>query len=247
VWLALDSSCLTLSLALADSTKQLVELEYIGPPVQQSDALPERLFELLERHNVSLNQLTALVVGLGPGSFTGLRVGLSTMKALSYAHSIPLIGVSSLQALAAEVYSCEAQAGGSVLAIATVKRGEVYCARFDGAPKHAALKPEVRSMRVDEFAKEVTRDVVVCGPALNDCASSLLELGIAKSQLLDAPRVASAAQLLSLVETIPAYDKQAIFSLEPTYIRGSGAEENKKFPPLQGVVAAARPKTEHDS
>ena len=78
------------------------------------------------------------------------------------------------------------------------------------------------------------------GPALIDWRAPLEALGVPAASFLQGPLVPSAAALGRLV-TVPAtYDEQAIFALEPHYIRGSGAEENPKFPPLPGVEPKAR-------
>ncbi len=241
MWLALDSSTLTLAVALLDGQRELVCLEHVSPPVQQSVALPQFLFDVLGRHGRSLSQIECLVTGLGPGSFTGLRIGLSTMKALSYAHSIPLVGVSSLHALACEVPSAK-----RVLSLATVKRGEVYCAEFERRDGECFQVRATESLTVAELATRVSADVVLCGPALNDCTDALLELGVPAQQLMPSPRVPSAFWLAKLAPKPAAFDLKALFALEPTYLRGSGAEENPKFPAPPGPAAQSRPKTELD-
>src|SRR5215217_5082150 len=108
--LALDTSTLTLSLALVERMDdegggggvRALEHHVVGPPAKQSEVLPGVIGELLARHGVKLAELEGLVVGLGPGSFTGLRIGLSAAKALAYAAGLKLVGASSLAALALE-------------------------------------------------------------------------------------------------------------------------------------------------
>jgi tRNA threonylcarbamoyladenosine biosynthesis protein TsaB len=80
----------------------------------------------------------------------------------------------------------------------------------------------------------------VLGPALVDYRAPLVALGVDPVMLLDRPVIPSAANLARLV-TLPAeFSKQAVFAIEPHYLRGSGAEENPKFPPLPGVEPKAR-------
>lgn len=78
------------------------------------------------------------------------------------------------------------------------------------------------------------------GPALTDWRAPLEALGVPAQSFLDGPLVPSAAALAKLVTIAPAYSAEALFSLEPHYIRGSGAEENPKFPPLPGAEPKAR-------
>src|SRR5262249_57625490 len=103
MFVALDTSTLTLSLALVERDGRrtvAVEEEALGPPRKQSDMLPAAIIELLKRHRVALDALEGIAVGLGPGSFTGLRIGLATAKALAYAKGLRVAGASSLAAVA---------------------------------------------------------------------------------------------------------------------------------------------------
>lgn len=78
------------------------------------------------------------------------------------------------------------------------------------------------------------------GPALTDWRAPLEALGVPAASFLAGPLVPSAVALATLVTMPAAYDAQALFALEPHYLRGSGAEENPKFPPLPGVEPKAR-------
>jgi tRNA threonylcarbamoyladenosine biosynthesis protein TsaB len=115
--------------------------ERLAPLVQEVMAEAGLGFEALDRIGVTV----------GPGSFTGLRVGLAFAKGLSAALSIPAVGVGSLEALA-QPFS------GRVLAVLDAKRGQVYLQAFeDGAALSApdALPLEIAAARVVEFAPQV--------------------------------------------------------------------------------------------
>ena len=234
--LALDTSCLTLSLALMNGA-EVVEHLLEGPPRKQSEMLPEVIATMLTRHHLTLAQLDGFVIGLGPGSFTGLRIGLSTIKGLAYAIEKPVVGVSSLAALA-----MEAPAGAEVFSLAVVKRGELYVGHHRRTERGVEQLTAERSLTVAELAEvlRATPRAVACGPALVDYRAELVRLGVPAATLLEAPTVPSAV-MLSRLATLPAqYRKEDLFALEPHYLRGSGAEENPKFPPLPGVPSVAR-------
>src|SRR5438874_383636 len=111
MFLALDTSTLTLSVALcerlpsassAEGTLRVIAHDVQGPPKKQSELLPDAIDQLLRAHGVKLADLEGIAVGLGPGSFTGLRIGLASAKALAYGAGIKLAGTSSLRAAALE-------------------------------------------------------------------------------------------------------------------------------------------------
>lgn len=243
--LALDTSTLSLSLALVEVTGQgasravrVVDALVRGPPERQSDLLPGLIDERLRAHGLVVKDLQGFVVGLGPGSFTGLRIGLSALKGLAYAAERPLVGASSLAALA-----LEGPPGVELFCAAVVKRGELYLGRYERTGEGAA-HPLARetSLPVPAFAAELVArpEARAVGPALPEYREQLLAHGVRPEQLLAGPLVPSAAALAALVEVPLAFDKEALFALEPHYLRGSGAEENPRFPPLAGVEARAR-------
>jgi tRNA threonylcarbamoyladenosine biosynthesis protein TsaB len=87
--------------------------------------LPAAVDEVLESAGASLSDLTAIAVAIGPGSFTGLRVGLSYAKGIAAARKISIVGVSSLDALALCAGSALAE-GASIYPLIDARKGEVY-------------------------------------------------------------------------------------------------------------------------
>lgn len=229
---SLDTSTLTLSLALLELGGRVVEHRLVGPPKRQSEILPGEIQSLLAAHGKTLQDVTGFVVGLGPGSFTGLRIGLATIKGLAFALKVPVAGVSSLAALEQEALAAPHPPGEGVFAVAVVKKGELYV-RHHGRES---------SLTVAQLADEVKRtpNAHVIGPALTDYRAQLEALGVPVSALAAGPLIPSAVSLAALAKLPATYDAQAVFALEPHYLRGSGAEENPKFPPLPGVEPKAR-------
>lgn len=105
--------------------------EVVGEFTSRAVTVLEDVDALLRRGGVKISQLEALVVGTGPGSFTGLRVGLATARSLAFALDLPVAGVSTLAALAAG-------APGAV-PVVDAKRREVF-SLLDGEPR--CLKPD---------------------------------------------------------------------------------------------------------
>ncbi len=235
--LALDCSTLTLSLALLRADGSLVEHRVVGPPIRQSEALPGEIDAILKAHGHALAEVTGFVVGLGPGSFTGLRIGLATAKGLAYALRKPVAGASSLAALA-----LEGPEGVELFATAVVKKGELYVGRYRREGQGVtALEPEC-SLTLAQVAARLLAapEARMIGPALTDYRAPLEALGVPATSFLEGPLVPSAVALARLATIPAAFDAEAMFALEPHYLRGSGAEENPKFPPLPGVEPKAR-------
>jgi tRNA threonylcarbamoyladenosine biosynthesis protein TsaB len=97
--LAIDTATRTASLALYSSEGVLAETTWRSRENHTIELTPQ-IVRLLELAGAEKNQLTAIAVGLGPGSFTGLRVGISVAKGLAFGLRIPLIGVPTLDAIA---------------------------------------------------------------------------------------------------------------------------------------------------
>lgn len=89
--------------------------------------------ELLDEAGTSFAALDRLAVGVGPGTFTGLRIGIATARALAQAHDLPLVPVSTLQALAVQGAEADPDNAAPVLAAIDARRGEAFAAAWPAA------------------------------------------------------------------------------------------------------------------
>jgi tRNA threonylcarbamoyladenosine biosynthesis protein TsaB len=236
---AIDSATLSLSLALCEAdaggVRALAEAREEAGHGGHGARLPGALVELLAARGRTTADVDAWVCGLGPGSFTGLRIGLATWKGLAYAHRRPLVGASSLAALALDAAAL-APAGATLVPLLDAKKGEVYAGFFRAAgPVVEALAPEA-ALSPEALAERVraTPSAVVLGHGVS-AYPALAEL----PSVPGAPRTPSAAALVRVVAgALPAavYDAGGVFSLEPHYVRPSEAEV--KFP--HGLGPGAR-------
>ncbi|NPC97502.1 tRNA (adenosine(37)-N6)-threonylcarbamoyltransferase complex dimerization subunit type 1 TsaB [Nocardioides sp. zg-DK7169] len=125
--LAFDTATPQVSLALHDGADVVVELTS-ERPMKHGEQLAPLIAAGLERAGITRHDLTAVAVGVGPGPFTGLRVGLVTARTLGLVLDIPVYGVCSLDVLALEA----APALGTPFLVATdARRKEVYLASYD--------------------------------------------------------------------------------------------------------------------
>lgn len=125
--LAFDTSSEVLSVALFDGEKLLGETR-AGAFVRHSASLTPALEAVLKAHRVKPSALDAVAVGLGPGSFTGLRVGIATAQVFAYAVGCRLAGVPSPAAIASSAPA------GDVVVLQDAKRGKLYVAVYRSGP-----------------------------------------------------------------------------------------------------------------
>lgn len=140
VVLGLDTAtqATAVALRLADgSTTQARDDPRLGEHPGHATRLLEMASELLAQAGVGWREIDRIAVGVGPGGFTGLRVGIATARGLAQSLSAELVGVSSLQALAhAALLGEEAGGADSILAVIDARRGEVFAATYERPAGH---------------------------------------------------------------------------------------------------------------
>jgi tRNA threonylcarbamoyladenosine biosynthesis protein TsaB len=205
-----------------------------------SARLPQALVELLEAEGLTIPELGGYAVGLGPGSFTGLRIGLATWKGLAYANRKPIAGASSLAAMALAA-APDAAPGSVLVPLLDAKKGEVYAGFYrvrDGGlvevADDAALPPEALAARVEALAKEGARPCAF-GQGLLAYPAALADVPRLATEIAT-PTALAIAALVAERLAHASYDAQALFALEPRYVRPSEAE--LKFPKGLGPGAS---------
>lgn len=139
--LSLETSTDKCSVALHDSGR-LISLEEWDEKGGHAKKLPILIDEVMRKSNHQLDDLLAIAVSEGPGSYTGLRIGVSTAKGLAYALDLPLIAVNTLQSLAIQ-FSGKFEKS-AIIAHMDARRMEVYAQPFDSTILPLAeIAPEV--------------------------------------------------------------------------------------------------------
>lgn len=157
--LLLETSTATLSVALSDDGKVVAERVCTEPRQQASLAAP-LVKEVLDETGLRMADCDAVCVSKGPGSYTGLRVGVSTAKGLCFGAGIPLLSVGTLEVLAHSVNPGEAKDLKYIIPMIDARRMEVYTAVFSPEGKRLT-EVEAQVIGPDSFAGELARGPVL--------------------------------------------------------------------------------------
>lgn len=136
--LLIETATPVCSVALARAGGVVAEL-HTSQPNAHSSCLSLLIGQLLDQGHIPFRSLDAVCVSSGPGSYTGLRIGVSTAKGICYALGIPLLAVPTLQSMAAQFYAQHPQYQGMVCPMIDARRMECYTAVFDASATQ--LKP----------------------------------------------------------------------------------------------------------
>lgn len=195
---------------------------------KHGETLLPHVVHVLELAGLGVADIDLIAVGLGPGSFTGLRIGLATAKGLALARATPVVGVPSLRALARGA----PVARGVIAPMLDAHKGEVYAAlyraRLDCSlesllePIHA--RPDEAARRVRAIAGDDV--VVVVGDARRVHGAALAAALGAQSAFApaahDGPRAADVA--LDAIDVLAREGAHDVATLEPLYVRASDAK-----------------------
>ncbi len=156
-FLAMDTSGAVCVLALAEDDGSVRAVSLFESRRTLSVRLLGEIDGLLTRSGLTLENVAAFAAGLGPGSFTGVRVGVTTAKTLAQVTGKPLVGVGTLEAYASVLARLEQP----VLPVLPSRRGEVYAALYRQGECLEA--PFAASLEALEARREATPEAVLCG------------------------------------------------------------------------------------
>ncbi len=221
--LAIETSTRVMGVTLADGPRLVAEVATEGPRVHSERLLPT-IDAVLGEAGATPDDLDAIAVSAGPGSFTGLRIGIATAKGLALGGGPPVVAVSSLAALARAARG----APGPVAALLDARRGELYAGAWSGADalgeplvEESVYDPEVLAARLPADT------TIVVGEDAGPAASRLAEAGLPSLRLLPGV-VARAARVAELgLAAFVAGHAVSAAELLPRYLRRAEAEAKR--------------------
>jgi tRNA threonylcarbamoyladenosine biosynthesis protein TsaB len=218
--LALDTSTSRAAVAVA-TADGLVRVATPDPDQRHGRTLVPTIRDLLRAAGLAPQALGFVAVGLGPGSYTGLRIGLTAAKTLAYTIERPLVGFDSLELLARNAPG-EAR---RVSVIADAQRGDVYAADFTreepGGPLVRTLPTRIEP--IDRWVERLEPATVVLGPGLERLRVPLPGSVLRIDPEADWP---NGHRLIDLArDTWATGRRDDPWFLEPLYLRRSAAED----------------------
>ncbi len=225
--LAFDSTAKAASCAVIDDGK-IIGHYNIDNGLTQSELLLPMAEALLKTLGISFSEIDAYAVSVGPGSFTGVRIGVSLVKGLAFGRNIPCIEVSTIEALAENMSGLE----GILVPAMDARRAQVYNALFNSDGNNYIRITEDRAISLTELAEELKkytgRKIYISGDGYNVAKKALTEVGLHienTPELLINESAASVAKVaykkLLCGETVTDSE------IAPTYLRLPQAERER--------------------
>ncbi len=219
----IETSTPQVSVAIGSERETLGRIQIVGRARQES--VTPALDQLLRWTGTDLSQVAGFAVGIGPGLFTGLRVGVETAKTLAQATHAMILGFTSLDTLA---YSVRFSSR-TILAVVDARRGEVFSATYGSVPGGVVRRSDYTVSTPNHVAADLAasrEDVLAVGDGAILYRDVLQEQHGARLEIAS-PAVAhpDAASLVELA--VPRFlreEHDALFDVAPLYLRKSDAE-----------------------
>lgn len=223
--LAVDTSALTATVAVMKNGVTVFE-NNITNALTHSETLMPMIDHALSSVKLNVNDIDLFAVSCGPGSFTGIRIGVSAIKALAYATGKSVFGMNTLEALAYNVATLE---NVNICPIMDARRSQVYNAIYKFENGKACTIVEPRALSIEELCAEISEKTIFVGDGVNVYKSKIEELCGEKAVFAPAHMVLQKASSVAYAASI-ANENEYLSpeALEVIYLRKSQAERERE-------------------
>ena len=225
--LALETSAKAVSAAVTEEGRVLAA-GFQDTGLTHSRTLMPIVEHILRNADLTMADMDAVAVAVGPGSFTGIRIGVSAAKGLAFAADKPAVGVSTLAAMARNVAFMD----GLVVCAMDARRSQIYNALFEAEDGRLTRLTPDRAIGLEELAEELQQDArrkIIVGDGGKLCADALTAAGVACR--LAPPYLVMQSAVTVALEAEEAAGRGGLVSAEellPVYLRPPQAERLKK-------------------
>lgn len=171
--LSIDTSTTVCSVAVHQNGKLLACTELFLEKTH-SENLALIVKNLIEYLNFKIADIDAFAVSKGPGSYTGLRIGVATVKGLCFANDKPLIAIGSLEAMAFQFHYLNPESNGLICTMLDARRMEVFCALFDQSGRGYVLPTEAHIIEENSFEQYLNQGAVYFVGNSNDKVKTMI-------------------------------------------------------------------------
>lgn len=216
MYLAIDTSTDNASIAVSEEGRVLAEYSWHSQKNHSVELMPN-IMRLLQQAGTELKGLKGVIVARGPGSFNGLRVGVSTAKGLAFSLDVPLAGISTLEAAAWQ----HAESGLPVCPIFNAGRSEIAFALYQQKGGQLKLLAEQQLTTVDNLCAQIKNRTIFCGEPSEEVIKELKQK-LGEKAIIPPPagRMRRAAFLAEPgIKRIVSGDCDSPAGLQPIYLR----------------------------
>jgi tRNA threonylcarbamoyladenosine biosynthesis protein TsaB len=219
--LGIDTSTMTAGVGIVEDDEVLVDLKF-DVKITYSEVLLSTIDMALKTTGLRIDDIDGFAVSIGPGSFTGLRIGLSTVKGLCFASGKPLASVPSLDALASLSLYCQYK----VATLLDAKKSQVYAAIYDTSEGELKRESDYLVVGIEDLVKNISKRTLFVGPGAKLYQKELIHFLKDKACFaLNEQSLPSGACVARLgLKKLMSGRTEEITNLEPLYIRISEAE-----------------------
>lgn len=240
--LAFESTTSVASVALLDGERCLASCT-VDAGLKHSEILLPMAQEVLAHTKLAFSDVGGYAVAVGPGSFTGVRIGVATVKGLAFGRDLPIVEVSALEALAYNLLGVDA----TVVCAMDARRDEIYTATFRTSPEGVLRLCEDRAIPISLLLSEWKDDgtpVYIVGDAYEKVRRALTEAGVSVLVTPPALRAPSAHAVgLCALRSIERGETVSDLRLSPSYLRLPQAERER----LERLANENNPRKDNDN
>lgn len=209
--LNIETATKNCSVAIAKNGNIIAKKEIANQNYSHAELLHSFIEELMCESTIKFKELSAIAVSQGPGSYTGLRIGVSTAKGFCFSLGIPLISIDTLTALAYQVKV----SNGLIIPMIDARRMEVYSAVFD--EKHNKIRPVIAEIIDNNYLSNSSEIIYIVGDCQEKIKSVLSNSNIIYLEDIVYPS-ANEMGLLSYIK-FKNNDFEDIAYFEPFYLK----------------------------
>lgn len=220
---SLDTTSPNSSIALLDGEKILAEYNFFSSG-ELSETLVSYIDSVFSSLKIGVGDIGLIGVSTGPGLFTGIRVGLATLKGIFFNRSVPVVPVSSLEAVAAKL----AYTGDTIVPVLDARREEIYIASYQSSNEHLTCSVEPTLIKAEELKSVLKseKNIYFTGAGIPVYSDLIMKDFPGSFVVSRSPFIAGEIGQIALLEFEAGNYLEGTDKLEPLYIRIPDAEKN---------------------